>query len=88
MSFDEKIVGAEFLRSSMQSLTSTKRKICTIKSTTNLCAINEPYGYKWPKFSELYFKRFRTGFEELHYAAVDINATTKCFWELRQLGKI
>lgn len=40
MSFDEKIVGAEFLRNNMQDWTSTKRKICTMQSTTNLCAIH------------------------------------------------
>lgn len=88
MSFDKKIVGAEFLRNRMQDWTSTKRKICTMQSTTNLCAINGPYGYKWPKLSELYFKLFRTGFEESHNAAVDIKATAKCFWELRRLGEI
>jgi DNA polymerase-3 subunit epsilon len=33
-------------------------------------------------------KLFKTGFEEAHNAAVYINATAKCFWELRRLGKI
>jgi DNA polymerase III alpha subunit (gram-positive type) len=88
MSFDEKIVGAEFLRNRMKDITSTKRKICTMQSTTNFCAINGPYGYKWPKLSELHYKLFSTGFEEEHNAAVDIQATAKCFWELRRLGKI
>jgi DNA polymerase III epsilon subunit-like protein len=88
MSFDEKIVGAEFLRNRMPDSTSAKRKICTMQSTTNFCAINGPYGYKWPKLSELHYKLFRTGFEEAHNAAVDINATAKCFWELKRLGKI
>ena len=88
MSFDEKIVGAEFLRNRMQDSTSTKRKICTMQSTTNFCAIYGPYGYKYPKLSELHYKLFRTGFEEAHNAVVDINATAKCFWELRRLGKI
>jgi len=88
MSFDEKIVGAEFLRNRMQDSTSTKKKICTMQSTTNFCAINGPYGFKWPKLSELHYKLFRMGFEEAHNAAVDINATAKCLWELRRLGKI
>ncbi len=88
MSFDEKIVGAEFLRSNMQNSIVTKRKICTMASTTNFCAIAGPYGYKWPKLSELHFKLFRTGFTEAHNAAVDITATAKCFWELRRIGRI
>ncbi|PKP03555.1 MAG: 3'-5' exonuclease [Bacteroidetes bacterium HGW-Bacteroidetes-6] len=88
MSFDEKIIGAEFLRNRMEDSTSTKRKICTMQSTTNFCAIDGPYGYKWPKLSELHYKLFGTDFDEAHNAAVDINATAKCFWELRRLGKI
>ena len=88
MSFDEKIVGSEFLRNGMQNSIPTKNKICTMEKTTNFCAIDGPYGYKWPKLSELHYKLFRTGFEEAHNAAVDINATAKCFWELKRLGKI
>lgn len=88
MSFDEKIVGAEFLRAGMANSIPAKKKICTMQSSTNFCAINGPYGYKWPKLSELHYKLFKTGFEEAHNAAVDINATAKCFWELRRLGKI
>jgi len=88
MSFDEKIVGAEFLRNGMQNSIQSKNKICTMERTTNFCAINGPYGYKWPKLPELHYKLFRTGFEETHNAAVDITATAKCFWELKRLGKI
>lgn len=88
ISFDEKIIGAEFLRNKMQDSTATKRKICTMQSTTNFCALDGPYGYKWPKLSELHYKLFRTGFKESHNAAVDINITAKCFWELKRLGKI
>lgn len=88
INFDEKIVGAEFLRNKMQNSVATKRKICTMQSTTNFCALNGPYGYKWPKLFELHYKLFGTGFEEAHNAAVDINATAKCFWELKHLGKI
>jgi DNA polymerase III subunit epsilon len=88
ISFDEKIVGAEFLRNSMPDCIATKRKICTMQGTTNFCKIDGPYGYKWPKLSELYNKLFREDFEEAHNAAVDIHATAKCFWELKKLGII
>lgn len=88
MSFDEKIVGAEFLRNNMQNSIQPKNKICTMKSSVNFCAIDGPYGYKWPKLSELHFKLFKTDFEEAHNAAVDVTATAKCFWELKRLGKI
>ena len=88
MSFDEKIVGAEFLRKGIQNPIPSKRKICTMLSTTDYCALDGPYGFKWPKLSELHYKLFRTGFDEAHNAAIDITATAKCFWELRRLGKI
>jgi len=46
MSFDEKISGAELLRKNITKSVSKKRRICTIVSITNFCAINGPYGYK------------------------------------------
>jgi len=88
ISFDEKIVGSEFLRNGIQNNLTSKHKICTMKSTTNFCAIDGPYGYKWPKLSELHYKLFGTGFEETHNAAADIEATAKCFWELVDKGII
>ena len=86
--FDEKIIGAEFLRNKMQDSVAKKRKICTMLSTTDFCKLNGPYGYKWPKLSELHYKLFKTNFEEEHNAAADIHATAKCFWELKRIGKI
>lgn len=88
MSFDEKIVGAEFLRKNMPDIIATKNRICTMKESTDYCKLDGAYGYKWPKLSELHFKLFGTGFEEAHNAAVDIEATAKCFWEMKNLGII
>lgn len=88
MSFDEKIIGAEFLRNNMPDSLPAKTKICTMQSATDFCALPGPYGYKWPKLTELYFKLFQTGFEGEHDAAADVAATIKCFWELKRLGVI
>ncbi|MBU2573963.1 MAG: 3'-5' exonuclease [Elusimicrobia bacterium] len=88
MSFDEKIVGAEFLRNKMRDSLPAKRKICTMQSATDYCALPGPYGYKWPKLSELHHKLFQKGFKETHNAAEDVSATIKCFWELKRLGII
>ena len=84
MAFDEKIVGAEFLRHNMENLIPQKKKICTMQKTTIFCAIEGQYGYKWPKLSELYNILFNCNFDEAHNAAVDIKATSECFWELRK----
>jgi len=88
LSFDEKIVGAEFIRKSVGNSLSSKKKICTMEETTNFCAIPGNYGYKWPKLSELYYKLFNRELEEAHNASVDIKATAKCFWELKRQGLI
>ncbi|MDD5569305.1 MAG: 3'-5' exonuclease [Candidatus Pacebacteria bacterium] len=88
ISFDEKIVGAEFLRKDMANALEPKNKICTMEKSTNFCAIESSRGYKWPKLSELYFQLFGLSFEDAHDAAADINATTECFWELKRLGVI
>lgn len=88
MSFDEKIMGAEFLRNKMEDSLPAKIKICTMQSSTDYCAIPGPYGHKWPKLTELHFKLFKIGFAEEHNASADVAATIKCFWELRRLGII
>lgn len=88
ISFDEKIIGAEFLRANMPNGLMGKQKICTMKKSANFCAIPGRYGPKWPKLEELHQKLFHTKFEEAHNAAVDIKATAKCFWELKRLGVI
>lgn len=86
--FDEKIIGAEFLRNKMDDSLPGKKKICTMQSSTNYCALPGMCGYKWPRLTELHQKLFQTGFEEAHNAAADITATVKCFWELKRLGVI
>jgi len=88
ISFDEKIVGAELLRKEIQSDFEQKRKLCTMKASTDYCKLPGPYGYKWPKLSELHINLFGVDFDEAHDASVDINATEKCFWEMRKKGLI
>ncbi|MBV5303558.1 MAG: 3'-5' exonuclease [Chlorobium sp.] len=86
ISFDEKIVGSELIRAGMNNLLESKREICTMRSSTDFCALSGTYGNKWPKLSELHYKLFGTGFEEMHNAAHDIQATARCFWELKRRG--
>jgi DNA polymerase III epsilon subunit-like protein len=88
ISFDEKIVGAEFLRKDRINIIEQKNKICTMQQSTDFCAIEGSRGYKWPKLSELYFQLFGLPFEDAHNAEADINATVECFWELKRLGVI
>lgn len=84
INFDEKIVGAELIRNRVNSNFGRKEKLCTMQSSTNYCKLPGFYGkYKWPKLSELHIKLFDKDFEGAHDALADIQATERCFWELR-----
>jgi DNA polymerase III subunit epsilon len=88
LNFDEKIIRAEFIRNSISTEFIRKKHICTMASSTNFCAIDGPYGYKWPKLEELHIKLFNKNFENAHNAFADIDATEKCFWKLIEIGII
>lgn len=86
--FDRCILGAEFHRLAMPDPLPRRRQICTMKATTQYCAIPNPngYGYKWPKLDELHRKVFGTGFDGAHDALADVRATARCYWALRRQG--
>lgn len=86
--FDEKIMGSELLRIGNMNCFVNKNKFCTMRASTNFCAITSQYGYKWPKLEELHYKLFETNFDEAHNALVDIQITAKCFWEMKKRGLI
>jgi DNA polymerase III epsilon subunit-like protein len=86
MGYDEKIIGAEFLRNGMTDIPPSVIKICTMHSTTEYCEMPGARGYKWPKLAELHRKLFEADFEGAHNALADVSATAKCFWELRKRG--
>lgn len=86
--FDEAIAGAEFLRSNMENLLPSRKRICTMSSSTSYCAIPGKYGPKWPTLAELHKRLFGTDFVNAHNAAADIEATARCFWELKNRGII
>ena len=86
MAYDEKIIGSELIRLGLENTLDSKEKICTMESTVDLCKIDGPYGYKWPKLEELHRFLFNQDFEGAHDAMADIQATARCFWELTQKG--
>jgi DNA polymerase-3 subunit epsilon len=88
MAFDEKILGAELIRNGFSNIIEKKNRICTMEATTEFCAITGPYGYKWPKLSELHIKLFGKDFDGAHNAFADIEATARCFWKLTHLNII
>ena len=86
ISFDEKVLGAEFIRKGVENDFFEKRRLCTMQKSTDYCKLPGRYGYKWPTLSELHNILFGKDFEDAHNALGDVNATEKCFWELRKLN--
>jgi DNA polymerase III epsilon subunit-like protein len=86
ISFDEAIMGAEFLRKKMNTRLTDIPKICTMKTTTNVCKIPGRIGYKWPNLTELHHFLFNKGFDGAHDALADVKACADCFFELKKTG--
>ncbi|MCO5233644.1 MAG: 3'-5' exonuclease [Chitinophagales bacterium] len=89
ISFDEKVLGAEFLRKNFKNIILEKKKLCTMMSSVDYCAIPGKYNqYKWPRLDELHMKLFNRSFENAHNALADIQATADCFWKMKEIGII
>ncbi|MEI8197146.1 MAG: 3'-5' exonuclease [Phycisphaerae bacterium] len=88
ISFDENILGAEFLRAKLANPLPAKKRVCTMLSTTEFCAIPGPYGFKWPRLEQLYRKLFNETFADAHSALGDVTACARCFFELKKIGVI
>ena len=90
IAFDTKILAAEFERLGWENTLQGKETLCTMQSSTALCALPRAGGggFKRPKLQELHMKLFGCGFDNAHNTLYDIKATAKCFWELRRMGRI
>ena len=88
ISFDECIVGAEFERMRMMTSLFLKPKRCTMHGATNYCRLPGKRGFKHPRLSELHQFLFGEGFDNAHNAMADVDATVRCFWELKSRGVI
>ncbi|HLS11850.1 MAG TPA: DNA polymerase III subunit alpha [Flavobacteriaceae bacterium] len=85
LDFDLNIMGAEFhrlqVKNPLQELPSLDT--CT-ETTANLCQLPGGRGgrFKLPTLTELHEFLFNEKFEEAHNATADVEATTRCFFEL------
>ena len=88
--FDINIMGAEFHRYGVGSPLTQMPVIdtCT-EATANLCQIAGGKGgrYKLPTLTELHSFLFGVPFAEAHNATADVEATTRCFFELIRRGE-
>ena len=89
--FDLNIMGAEFLRLGDENPLENFPIIdtCT-EETATLCQLPGGRGgkFKLPTLSELHHHLFEAPFEEAHNATADVEATTRCFFELFRKGLI
>ncbi len=83
--FDLNIMGCEFHRMDEQTELLNKKVLDTCTETTaNLCQIPGGRGgkFKLPTLTELHQHLFNEVFAEAHNATADVEATTRCFFEL------
>lgn len=85
ISFDEKVIGAEFLRNEMPvELISQPKRVCTMQQSVNFCQLpGGPRGFKYPNLNQLHKILFSEGFDGAHDAMNDVKACARCFMELR-----
>ena len=89
--FDKHVLGCELYREGLDyDELFNKESVCTMQRSTNFCAIPNPNsyygGYKWPKLEELHRKLFGCNIFGAHDALTDVEATKKCFYELKKKG--
>jgi len=82
--FDNKIIGAEYLRTEQGNKLADIPNIDTSVESVEFCQLQGGIGgrLKQPKLIELYEKLFGEGFGDAHDAAYDVDATAKAFFEL------
>ncbi len=86
--FDSQIVQGEFERMNFENHLENKQVYDTMLLSTNYVKIRNSRGYKWPNLSELHKKLFNKDFDDAHSADADVDATAKCFFELKRRGVI
>ncbi len=88
--FDNKIVGAEYVRTDIENNLQEIFDIDTSEVSIQYCQLAGGTGgrLKKPKLIELYTKLFGVGFEDAHDAAYDVDATSKAFFGLIKEGVV
>ncbi|KQC32009.1 DNA polymerase III subunit alpha [Nonlabens sp. YIK11] len=88
LQFDLNVTGAEFIRAQMENNLQEIPVLdtCT-EHTAQLCQIPGGRGgkFKLPTLTELHEFLFKEPFGEAHNATADVEATTRCFFELVRL---
>jgi len=83
-------MGAEYHRLTGRDLLRATTRKCTMKNDEVIEWAAIPpkrYGtYKWPTLEQLHRKLFQTGLPGAHDALVDVEATMRRYFKLREMG--
>lgn len=89
IAFDTKVIGAEIEGLGLMTKFEQRPQYCTMKSSVGICKIpRRGGGYKWPSLQELHLHLFGSHFQGGHNAMKDVQATARCFLELRRRGYV
>ena len=89
LNFDEKVIGAEFIRKSIEHRLFSSERYCTMQESTYFCRLPGKGGrFKWPTLQELHEKLFGARFADAHNALADTQATANCFFRLIDIEAI
>ncbi len=89
LDYDRGVLGGELVRQTKSLRFLEMPGICTMKETTELCALPRPgggFGHKWPTLEELHRYCFGFSYEGAHDAAADIGACARAFFKLLEAG--
>lgn len=87
--FDINVLGCEFVRNNTESIMASMPVLDTCTEVTaELCKLPGGRGgrFKFPTLTELHQFLFQEKFADAHNATVDVEVTTRCFFELIRLG--
>lgn len=82
--FDWQVIAAEYYRKNLPTPLILKKKLNIMSLATDFCKLSGPYGYKFPKLSELYYSLFAKNYSMNHDTLIDLRAIEKCFREMQR----
>lgn len=89
LNINESVVGAEFIRKSMDNPMFRKERICLMQESTYYCKIpNRRGSYKWPSLTELHAICFKQRYSPANNARADVIAAARCFIKLMKIGQL
>lgn len=86
--FDIGVIAAELNRHHFDLAIAGLPTICTMRGGAPVCRLPKARGngYKNPKLQELHLTLFGQPFADAHTSQADVEATARCFFELRRRG--